>query len=138
MSNKIEIIATPKTMEEIRPEFERFVKLATDNNWTELDVLFTAGWEFIYEEVKPTPKKIMTPQELLELLLEVESKNYGKLGDDDIFIKPIGTTIQLKFCHEADIHIEGPVDSEFIRDEKKRFESMGWDVYELEIINKNK
>ncbi len=132
MNKKIEIIVTPDSIEEIREEFNGFIEFANNNKLLELDVYFGFAWQGFPRE----NSEILTPDELQVRVKEEEKIIERKLGEDDIFITPKNFDVQFTFCHETDIHLEGPPDSKFIQKEKERYKSLGWNVYER-IIDKS-
>lgn len=125
----LEIAARPGTAEEVRREFQFFLDRAKLQGWKDLKVLFGFAWgNYIYE--KDWIEEIMTPERLAERVAAAESAKDGKIGADDLYVTPLAIGVQHTFCHEADIHLEGPEDSEYISSEAARFGSLGWDVYE--------
>jgi len=132
----LEISARPSSTEDVREEFSRFLDYAKAQGWTELRVLFGFAWgSYIYE--KDWIEEIMTPEELAARVAKAELAKDGKIGSDDLYVTPLALGIEHTFCHEADIHLEGPEDSEYIAAEAKRFESLGWTVYERTKIPNN-
>lgn len=131
MSKNIEIIVTPDTIEEIRDEFNRFIEFANNKKLLELEVYFGFAWRGFPSE----NSEFLTPDELRARVIEEEKLTDRKLGENDIFITPKNFDVEFTFCHETDIHLEGPPDSKFIQDEKVRYKSLGWKIYER-IIDK--
>ena len=48
--------------------------------------------------------QIVKVSEVREHIKNVESKDFGYLGCDDLYIK-IGEDVQIQFCHHQDIHL---------------------------------
>ena len=125
----LEIAARPSDADEVRREFISFIDRAKSKGWSELRVLFGFAWgNYIYE--KDWIEEIMTPDQLSERVAAAESARDGKIGSDDLYVTPLAIGVQHTFCHEADIHLEGPDNSDYIASEAARFCSLGCDVYE--------
>ncbi len=127
--NTLEIAARPASAEDVRREFQFFMDRAKLQGWKDLKVLFGFAWgNYIYE--KDWIEEIMTPEQLSERVAAAEFARDGKIGSDDLYVTPLAIGVQHTFCHEADVHLEGPEGSDYISSEAARYESLGWDVYE--------
>ena len=117
MNQILEIVSRPKSSKEIRIEFERFIERAQKEHWNELKVLFGFAWgNYIYEG--DWTEEIMSPNKLARKVREAEENEDGEIGSDDLIVTPVGLGVEHIFCHEADIHLEGSLDSEYIQREK--------------------
>jgi hypothetical protein len=125
----LEIAARPETADAVRREFYAFLERAKSQGWLELKVLFGFAWgNYIYE--KDWIEEIMNPDQLAERVATAESARDGMIGSDDLYVTPLALGVKHTFCHEADIHLEGPVDSDYIASEAARLEALGWNIYE--------
>lgn len=123
------IIARPKGGEEVRKEFLRFLDLAASEGWTELEVSFGYAWTCELPGAASLGQR-MTPAKLAETVASAEAGNQGRVGEDDLTVTPLTLGVTHLFCHEADIHLEGPEDSAYLESEAERFFAMGWTVHE--------
>lgn len=129
MKSTLTIIARPKSADLVRKEFDAFLARAEKENWTELNVTFGFAWgNYLYE--RDWLEELFNANELREKVKEAEENGDGAIGSDDLYVTPVGIGVEYTFCHEADIHLEGSQDSEFLKNEKERYQSMGWDIYE--------
>jgi hypothetical protein len=123
------LIAVPVDPAEIRSEFQRFLDQAKSNGWTELKVRFGFAWETPAERDSGL-EEILTPAELAERVDAAESVGQGRIGEDDLYLTSAANGVEHLFCHDADIHLTGPEDSEYLESEGTRYAFLGWVVYE--------
>jgi hypothetical protein len=125
----IQIVALPESVDDLRNEFRAFIDRAKVERWNELNVLFGFAWgNYIYE--KDWIEEIMTPVDLADRVARLEAANDGAIGSDDLFVTPLRLGVKYTFCHEADIHLEGPLESDYIAAESMRLKSLGWTICE--------
>jgi hypothetical protein len=129
MRATVEVIVRPKTREDVRREFSRFLERARSAGWAELKVLFGFAWgNDVY--TGDWIEEILTPDQLLQRVEAAEQKGYGRIGGDDLFVTPIVTGVQHTFCHESDIHLEAADNDAYIASEVLRFRDMGWELHQ--------
>jgi hypothetical protein len=124
-----EIIVRPKDGDDIRCEFDRFLSTARSRGWNELKILFGFAWgNYAYEN--DWIEEVVSPDGLETRVRELEEKGDGSIGEDDLFVTVLAIGIQHTFCHENDIHIEGPHDDPYIDEEAGRYQSLGWELHD--------
>jgi hypothetical protein len=123
------IIAVPSHAEAVRSEFKRFLDEASLENWVELKVRFGFAWN-ARPDRGDGAEIIMSPAILAETVAAAESQKEGRIGSDDLFVTPAALGVEHLFCHDADIHLEGPESSEYLESAACRFASLGWAVYD--------
>ncbi|MGI9243343.1 MAG: hypothetical protein ACR2RV_21270 [Verrucomicrobiales bacterium] len=119
-----EIIVRPDDGGDIRSEFDRFLSMAKDQGWDQLEVLFGFAWgsdayegNWIEEEFSPDGLKAR--------VRELEADGCGEISSDDLFVTVPALGVQYKFCHENDLHLEGPPDSVHLEHEAAHFRALG-------------
>ena len=122
------IIAVPATAEAVRFEFERFLDRASAESWEDLKVRFCFAWKARLDPGGDL-EQIMSPDNLSEKVAAAESRGEGRIGSDNLYVTPLALGVEHLFCHDADIHLEGPEGSEYLESEASRFASLGWTVY---------
>lgn len=129
MALRREIIVRPKPGENIRSEFERFLSLAHDRDWSHLKVLFGFAWgSAAYQG--DWIEEVISPGTLKERVDELERLGEGAISDDDLFVTLENSGTQFTFCHENDIHVEGSSDDPILAAELDRYRSLGWEIHE--------
>ena len=123
------IIAVPADTDSIRFEFTRFLDRALAEGWVEMKVRFGFAWS-AHPGMGDGTEKMMSPVMLAETVSAAESQNQGKIGSDDLYVTPIALGVEHLFCHDADIHLQGPEESAYIESEAARFSALGWKVYD--------
>jgi len=129
MNIKWHVIGYPDSVEKLRAEFLAFIETAKREEWHELEVKFYL--EF-FQELR-WEVTVMSPDELLARVLEVERNHTGRIGSDDLWVTPLATGIEHFFYHENGFEFIRPVGSEYIRSEGLRLKTMGWKVWEQTI-----
>lgn len=129
MNSTLEIIARPKSQDEFVAEFDRFLVQAKESGEGKIATMFGFAWgNFMYE--RDWLEEELTPEEIREKVSEAEREGFGCIGNSDLYLTKSSSGLRYTFCHEADIHIEGPLDSEHMKIEKERYLNLEWDVSE--------
>lgn len=122
------LIVQPKDPAEVRGEYLRFLDEAKARGWMELKVRFGFAWGSVASRREAT-EEILTPDALAERVMRAEANGEGSIGSDDLHVTPLALGVRVTFCHESDIHLEGPVDSAFLAAEAGRYAALGWKVH---------
>ena len=113
----------------IRNEYDFLIHRSKTEGWKKLRLMFGFAWaNDIYEW--DWIEEDLGPEEVRDRVAFAEAKTRGKVGSDDLFVTILEHDVRYLFCHESDIHLEGRKRNPFLRDEVRRFRSMGWKVTE--------
>lgn len=100
------------------------------------EILFGAGWGTLYYPNDWLYEKV-TFSEMFKKINTLEEE-FGRIGEDDFYIKIIDSTIEFLLCHEGDIHLSFDEDSEITEHFFLRWKEFGYSVDEWELDENNK
>lgn len=91
-------------------------------------VLFGFSWgKQIYDG--PWTEQPISVDQLTHQVLEAEEKQFGKLGDDNLYIRVPEMDIRVQYSHETDIHLSYSDENIFVQNVLARWLERQWLTY---------
>ncbi|MGE5682116.1 MAG: hypothetical protein ACM34K_14705 [Bacillota bacterium] len=120
-----EIMSKIFALEDVEPILKKIIEVLVNNNIQIVDIMFGFAWgNYIYENNWDN----MTIHASEIIARTYEYKEYGNIGDDDLYINIPDSNIEILICHERDIHIRYEQDSELLSKLKRVLPEEQWVV----------
>ena len=114
------IITKRLTTEQMHDELRYFVTFLAPTPASKISAQFTFAWGIaVYERGKNWDYLVLTPDELLRKVQELEDAKAGSIGYDDLFLMSEDEQYEIQFCHESDIHFYFKAPSALVQMEKR-------------------
>ena len=122
---KKEIVTDPLSVKDLRTDLKKNISLIKKLGVSRLSVLFGFSWgKHIYEgEWEDIEVSVDEVQKMID---DAEKKEYGKIGDDNLYITIPEFLARLHYSYEIDIHLSYAEKNEFVEKVLKRWSSNGW------------
>ena len=122
---KKEIVTDPLSAEDLRSDLKKNISLIKKFGVSQLFILFGFSWgKHIYdgewEEIE------VSVDEVQKMIDDAEKKEYGKIGDDNLYITIPEFIARLHYSYETDIHLSYSEKNRFVEKVMKRWSSNGW------------
>jgi len=123
-----EIITDPLQRTDLRHDLEVNLARMKTMGVFEATLLFGFSWgQHIYE--KQWKELPVSPDEVLALVNRAEKLEYGRLGDDNLYLAVEQFDLRLQYSHEADIHLSFGTPNRLVHDILDRWTAMQWLCY---------
>ncbi len=124
----VEIVTDPLEGADLRHDLETNLARMKELGVDEVSLLFGFSWgNHVYEEEwKELP---VSPDEVLPLVRGAEKLAYGRLGDDNLYLRVEAFNLRLQYSHEADIHLSFAEPNRMVRDILDRWSASQWLCY---------
>lgn len=120
-----EIMSEIFALEDVEPILKKIIEVLVNHNIQIVDIMFGFAWgNYIYENNWDN----MTINASEIIARAYEYKEYGNIGDDDLYINIPDSNIEILICHERDIHIRYEQDSELLSKLQKVLPEEQWVV----------
>ena len=100
-----EITTYPISTEEIWEELLYLAEYFLHRGHESCELLFASAWGNDYYDTNIWYPELVPLAELSEKVKQVETSGIGHLGNNDLFIKIPGLSLEFQFCHHSDIHL---------------------------------
>ena len=120
-----EIVTDPLSVEDLWSDLRSNIQLLTKMQITRVNCLFGYSWgNLIYSgHWHDIPIAL---NEIEDLILRYQRKEYGLLGDDNLYISVPDLEVQLSYTYETDIHLAYASINRFVEQVKNRWDSDQW------------
>ena len=98
-----ELVTRRLSGEELRQELAGTLDLMRDAGIAACGIAFGFAWAFEYYADDSWEAESIQLERVWEKIEELETRGLGRFGDDDIVISIQG--MELRFCHESDVHL---------------------------------
>jgi hypothetical protein len=120
-----ELITDPLGIEDIRLDLGANIRLLKQLGINEVLVLFGFSWgRKIYEDTWTDIP--LAPEQIEKRIAEAETKGFGRLGDDNLYITIASQDARLQYSYESDIHLSYSDENEFVETIRKRWLENDW------------
>ncbi|MBN2061992.1 MAG: hypothetical protein JW882_16405 [Deltaproteobacteria bacterium] len=122
---KREVVTDPISVKDLKTDLKKNISLIRKLGVSKLFVLFGFSWgRHIYDgEWKEIEVSV---DEMQKMINDAEKKEYGKLGDDNLYITIPEFIARLHYSYETDIHLSYSEKNQFVDIVLKRWSSNGW------------
>ena len=122
---KREIVTDPLSVDDLRSDLKKNISFIKKLGVSRILVLFGFSWgKYIYsgewEDIE------VSVDEIQKMINDAEKKEYGKLGDDNLYITIPEFIARLHYSYETDIHLSYSEKNRFVERVIKRWSSNGW------------
>lgn len=100
----MELVTRRLSRDELWAETAHIVQTLQAAGVTECEVQLGWPWALSYYDDDTWPAETIPVAGLLDFVHSLERRQLGLLGEDDLFVTVPG--VELRLCHEADIHLE--------------------------------
>jgi hypothetical protein len=123
-----EIITDPLQGSDLKCDLEVNLAHLKTLGVRQVSLLFGFSWgKHIYAaEWKELPA---SPEEAIGLVSMAEKLEYGRLGDDNLYLSVEKFNLRLQYSHEADIHLSFGTPNRLVHDILDRWTAMQWLCY---------
>ncbi len=121
------IITKSLSRQQMLVEFDHFISKIKEMSNDKIHVLFSFAWGVAaYGENSDWIIQTMSEKDLLTKISKLENQNEGSIGTDDLYLTYEGSTFEIQFCHESDVHIWFNESNEFIDQSNERWKDLGY------------
>jgi hypothetical protein len=122
---KKEIVTDPLSVGDLRSDLKKNISLIKKLGVSRILVLFGFSWgKNIYNGEWQDIE--VSVDEVQEMINDAEKKEYGKIGDDNLYITIPEFIARLHYSYETDIHLSYSEKNGFVEKVLKRWSSKGW------------
>lgn len=133
-----EIVTSVIGADLVRAELSFFARHFQESGQKTCGVLFGFAWGNDYYPGNEWDHVNIPLAKLVEEVERVESLGWGRVGADDLFVTLDELAVELRFCHEADLHLTFQAGAELGEFYFERWSALGFKPSEWEVFHVGK
>ncbi len=111
----------------ILEELNILIDILLEHGLTKVSYFLGWPWALEYYPGNTWDEEEIALTGIREKIFEIESLNIGKIGDNDFYIS--SNDIEIKFCHEGDIHLSWIESDELAQVILTKWRDKGFEIY---------
>ncbi len=120
-----EVITDPLDAADLWADLRENLRLIQQMGINEVYLFFGYSWgKHVYaEQWVEIP---VHPAQVEQRIIDAEHKQYGSVGDDNLYVRIPDIEVRVEYTYETDIHISYAEENSFVKTVLERWRANGW------------